>query len=82
MKNITVYYSAIILPFLALIYLPIANYISGWWLVGLFLSYALIYRPVIDKWRLKSKGIVVKGYFWKALVPSFYRKYFKALYLP
>jgi hypothetical protein len=82
MKNIFVYYSAIILPFAALTYLRIADYISGWWFAGLLLSYVLMYRPIIDYWRLKSKGIIVKGYFRKVFIPSFYRKYFKALYLP
>ena len=82
MKNIIAYYAAIILPLFGLIYLPVSDHIQGWWYVGLFLLYALIYRPLIDYWRLKSKGIIVKGYFWKALIPSFYRKYFKSLYLP
>jgi len=82
MKNIIVYYSAILLPLLALIYLLDQNYNPGWWMIGLFLSYPLIYRPLIDQWRLKSKGIIVKGSFWTALIPSFHRKYFRALYLP
>jgi hypothetical protein len=82
MRNIFAYYSVIILPFAALIYLSSVNYIPTWWAIGLILAYAVVYRPIIDYLRLKSKGVITKKDFWKAFNPFFQSKYFRALYLP
>jgi hypothetical protein len=82
MKNLFVYYVAIILPFAALIYLPIANYMSSSWAIGFILAYVFIYRPIIDVWRLISKNVIAKKDIWKTYMPTLHPKYFKALYLP
>ena len=58
MKYTFTYLLLIFLPFLSLIFLTRNGYLDSFeFVVGLF-SYVLLYRPVIDFLRLKSKGIL------------------------
>jgi len=78
MKNIFIYYLAILLPWLPLI----------WWLrtgqstlfVIFLLFYSSVYRLFTDGYRLLAKGVIEKKDMWKVIIPFGRAKYFKALY--
>jgi hypothetical protein len=79
--NLLVYYVAIIAPFyLILVWLPKVPGFSGWGTVLILLLYCFIYRPVIDFYRLKAKGIFKDGDFSKAFSPWNVSAHFKELY--
>ncbi len=56
------------------------NMLSNNWLLIVFFSYALVYRNIIDFYRLKTKGILTNKDFFKLFVPGIRMKYFKELY--
>jgi hypothetical protein len=53
----------------------------GWFTISL-LSYCLIYRPVIDYFRLVGKKLIRKSDFWKMFNPGFAWRLTVPLYLP
>jgi hypothetical protein len=77
MKSLFVFYLEIILPIILILYLFKINF-SVLAVICLFV-YALLYRPLVDHQRLKTKGIISES-FWKLHIPLFRIKYFKALY--
>jgi len=77
MKSTALYYILIIIPLMLAAYLVFAGFQTGF-IISLAM-YVLIYRPVTDYYRLKSKGIDIK--FGEIYNPSVKSKYFKALYL-
>jgi hypothetical protein len=46
----------------------------------LILAYVLIYRPIVDGYRLIRLGQLPKKEFWKMFIPFYGAKYFGALY--
>lgn len=77
MKDLIVYYFAIVLP-LPLIYLFAINRMYN--LFGIFLFIYLIYRGIIDGRRLINKGLIDSSQHWKAFIPLWTSQYFKELY--
>ena len=78
MKNIAVFYVAVLIPIPLIIYsFSFDNLLLAFYALAL---YALAYRPVIDYLRLLSKG-VSKEPFWKLYIPLFRVKYFRELYM-
>jgi hypothetical protein len=75
----TAYFSLVLIPLLgiALSYFYYSKTLG----LGLFLIYILIYRPILDFNRLKSKNILVGNSFLQFYLPLFRLKYFKELYL-
>jgi hypothetical protein len=59
------YIAAIIFP-LALLYFARGH--SHWFVIGLFF-YALVYRPILDYYRLKSMNLVERADFYKFFLP-------------
>ena len=82
MRNIFIYYLAISIPVVAIIFLRKAELITSTWFVILLFIYLIIYRSYIDGKRLIEKGIIEKKDFWKVLIRGQQIKYFKELYLP
>ena len=80
MKNILVYYLAILVPFISLFILLFTHSINSLAFTILILSWALIYRPVVDATRLIQKGMIPKSDFWKLFIPFYRRRWFKELY--
>jgi len=80
MKNTALYYLAIVTPLGILIFLTLIKQIDNLWFVIFLLSYALVYRTIIDYLRLISKDVIAKNEFWKILIPGSRIKYFKELY--
>jgi len=78
MKNLLVYYSAIIIPLLILFLLM--NKISSVTFSVVLLVWALIYRPVVDGIRLIELGFIKKTDFWKTFIPFYKIKWFSKLY--
>ncbi len=78
LKNIVVYYLAILLPVPLLIWVSKSGY-SGWF-VALIFIYALPYRTLIDGVRLVNKKIIKLREIWKLLVPWQRFEYTKELY--
>jgi hypothetical protein len=76
--KILFYYFAILVPIPFLIWVAI-NKESLLFVLFLFL-YAIIYRPILDGYRLFKKGIIKKTEFWKVFIPFWRLKYFKNLY--
>jgi hypothetical protein len=58
MKSTFVYYLLIFLPILCIIFLTREGYINSFEFITSLFTYLIVYRPVIDFLRLKSKGIL------------------------
>ena len=78
MKNILIYYLAILLPIPLLIWISRTDN-SGWFTI-LLLVYALPYRTLIDGMRLISKRIIKWSEIWKLLIPGQRLEYTRDLY--
>ena len=68
MKNIIVYYIAIILPVPFLILISRTAHAN--WFIILLLIYAIPYRILTDGSRLVSKKIIQWTQIWKLLIPG------------
>lgn len=80
-RNTLVYYLlAIVLPVIGLIFLS-KTYNKDTFVICLFV-YLLLYRPVIDRFRLFAKGVITKKELWKFHVFGLGYTYFRELYLP
>lgn len=78
MKNILLYYLAIILPIPFLIRI---SYSDNSLLFTLFiLTYFIPYRTLIDGWRLTSKKVLRWKEIWKLWIPWKFGGYIKDLY--
>jgi len=82
MKNLAIYYLAILVPFGIIIWLGNINEISRTVFWALLLIYLFIYRPFTDGLRLIDKGLIDKKEIWKLMIPGNHMKYSKDLYLP
>ena len=78
MKNLAVYYCLILLPLVYLVMLAFTAESNNF--AWALLVYALIYRPVIDGYKLMHKGIIKRNRLWVIYLPSTYRAYFNELY--
>lgn len=78
MKNIIVYYLAILLPIPLLIWLSKTN--NSDWFTILLLVYALPYRTLIDGMRLISKKLMGWNEIWKLFIPDQKIEYTRELY--
>jgi hypothetical protein len=75
-----VYYALIFIPLLLLLLL--SKQIGGVFLAIGLLFYAIVYRPIIDYFRLKEKQVNIS--FSQLMLREFFyypKKYFKKLYL-
>jgi len=79
LKNTLVYYVLILLPVAALIYLSKHGFNNVF--VISFFAYLLIYRGIVDGFRLYQKAIIPKRKIWSIIYSSRFQ-YFKELYLP
>lgn len=80
MKNIYIYYLAILLPLLLILFLVMYGELSSWQFVGILVLYS-IYRDWTDGLRLLQKGVISKWDIPKLLIPFYRFRHFKALYL-
>jgi len=78
MKNIFVYYLAILLPIPLLIL--ISNTADSKWFVISLLIYAIPYRTLVDGLRLVNKKVLKWNEIWKLWVPWKFRELIKDLY--
>lgn len=81
MKNIYIYYMAILIPLILIVGLITYDFISSTLFVILLMSYALLYRPIVDGLRLVNKGLIGKEDIWKMIKPVKHIEYFNELYL-
>lgn len=79
MKNLYVYYFALLAPALLLM-LSWQLLLPELALLLLFI-YVFIYRTILDGMRLASKKLIEPRHIWKMILPGMRGKYFKALYL-
>lgn len=77
MKNLTVFYAVILFPIPAMFLLLQKDPITG---AVYLLAYFLLYRPLVDGYRLVSKGLIRKENFWITFIFYSHIKYFKELY--
>lgn len=71
MKNIIVYYLAIVIPALAIFWwMKTAD--EPYWPVIFLFVYFLVYRPFTDGLRLKQKGVISKNEFIKQFIPFYF----------
>jgi len=80
MRNIYLYYIAILFPLAILLFLMKMHYLNSWLFIILIFAYSLIYRTYIDGLRLVSKGIIEKSDIWKMVYNGRRFQYFKELY--
>ncbi|MET3980846.1 hypothetical protein ABIB62_003451 [Mucilaginibacter sp. UYP25] len=79
MYKVFFYYLLLLLPIAFIFWLSKNGNTAS---VGIaILLYAIVYRPLIDGYKLIIKGIIAKKDIWKMYIPSTYRRYFKELYL-
>lgn len=78
MKNIGIYYVAILSPIPALVYLALINYNLAFTLCMLMYYF---YRSVVDAERLIQLNVIQPNERWKMLNPLDKSRYFKVLYL-
>lgn len=79
MKNLLVYYFAILLPIPIMVWSAFSNHAQLFTFLLLF--YAFVYRGFTDSIRLVEKGLIKKNEAWKIFVnPFFRRNFFKQLY--
>jgi len=79
MKNIFIYYLAILLPMLFLVWLALNNNAI---VFSILLMFYVLFRCFIDGVRLMNKNVISKREYWKTISnPSYPIKYFKQLYL-
>ncbi len=78
MKNIIIYYSAILLPIPFMVWLGQSG--DRMWFAIFVLIYAIPYRTLIDGWRLVDKKLIKWNEVWKLWVPWKYRAFIKDLY--
>ena len=81
MKNIKIYYIAILLPLIILFTLRKLEIITWDSSLISFLIYVFVYRTYTDGKRLLDKKIILKKDLWKILIPGTRIEYFKELYI-
>lgn len=81
MKNLKIYYLAIIIPLIMIFIFYKFQIIDSTYFLILFLIYATIYRTYTDSKRLIDKKIISKNDFWKLLIPGTRIEYFRELYI-
>ncbi|NQX82461.1 MAG: hypothetical protein HRT66_10770 [Flavobacteriaceae bacterium] len=79
MKNIYIYYIALLVPMAILIYLMRTDPYSSI-TISLFFFYLLVYRTYIDGKRLAEKGIIRNKDIWKMIIPGMRTKHARELY--
>ena len=80
MKNLFVYYLAILLPLLCLAIMNAEGDVTAIVFSILLLFYALVYHPLISGNRLLALKVISKESFYKTFIPFWNQKFFKALY--
>jgi len=67
MKKLIAFHLITLLPMFVIVGLYSYKLLSSSWFIILFMIYAIIYRPIFDYNKLKSKGLVTKNQFIKSL---------------
>ena len=80
MKNISMYYFAILAPLAVLFSLSELGYIGPKNLVLFFLFYLVVYRTYIDGLRLTAKNLISRKDMWKLMLPGSRSEYLRELY--
>jgi hypothetical protein len=78
MKNIFVYYSAILIPIPLLVW--VAKSGDSMLFTILLFTYFIAYRTLIHGWRLVNKKLMKWNEIWKLWIPWKHREFFKNLY--
>jgi hypothetical protein len=81
MKNILVFYLAVFIPILVLVYCARIHAISSAQFAFGMLSYCLIYHPVISGMRLIQLNKIQVSQFWHTFIPGWNWKFFSSLFL-
>jgi hypothetical protein len=81
LKNLFIYYLAILLPVVIILYLYGTERIGFTAFLVLIIAYLLLYRTWTDGSRLVSKGIIPREDRWKMMLPGMHMKHFRELYL-
>jgi hypothetical protein len=81
LKNLFVYYLAILVPVAIILYLYGMEKIGFTTFLILIMAYLLIYRTWTDGSRLAAKGIIPRADRWKMILPGMHMKHFRELYL-
>ncbi len=80
MKNLIIYYIVILLPLCVLFWILFSLDNSKLFII-LLLIYGIVFRPLIDAYRLIKKGVIQKKSWWKMFSPIAHVKWFRELYL-
>lgn len=67
MKKLIAFHLITLLPMFVIVGLYSYKLLPSSWFIILFMIYAIIYRPIFDYNKLKSKGLVTKNQFIKSL---------------
>ncbi len=80
LKNITVFYIALLLPFLSLAVLTRDGTSNSYVFVFLLCTYLFLYRPLLCGYRLISMGIIKKSDLIRNFIPFWNIKYYNLLF--
>ena len=81
MKNLFIYYLAILIPVAIILYFYGKEMIGFTTFLVLLMAYLLVYRTWTDGSRLAAKGVIPKKDRWKMMLPGMHMKHFTELYL-
>ena len=80
MKNLSLYHIVTGTPIILLCFLYAFDLMGTFWFAGLFLIYGFFFRPVVDYYRLKEKGLVGKKEFMKSLGFIRFKYYYELMF--
>lgn len=72
MKNLLLFYSAIIVPLVLIIVFINADLLTSWQFVTALVIYVFVYRTLVDSKRLVSKNKIENRDIWKLLILGFH----------
>ncbi len=80
MKNKAVFFLLILIPITPFLYFFRMESQWNHWMTFYLFAYLMIYRPILDYYRLKSKGLIERKDQWKIFIPFYRIKYIKGIF--
>lgn len=82
MKKLILYFLSIILPVILILTLKNEGIFNDVTFIFVCFVYLILYRPIVDYFRLVDKGLISKNQFLSLFNPGTTFKYFKDLFTP
>lgn len=80
MRSLFVYHAVTLPPIVVIVYFCAYHHIGVLFFVLLMSIYALIFRPILDFYRLRALNLIDDGGFWTIFGPARFRHYRKLMF--